>query len=97
MFDGQVMAQDRAAITQVGTQIEQVLLAIPDKLYPERHDLHISACTGFRDGVFAESAFDLNHAEHELRIEAGPRTLILHGTKKVVGGGLLGNMFLEPL
>src|SRR5688572_14365856 len=77
-LDVEVMAQDYATITQVGAQVEKVVGGVADQLHPERHHLQVAAGACPRYRVLAEAALDLQHAEHELRVEPGARRLVVH-------------------
>ncbi len=95
-FDIQVVAQDRAAVAQIGAQVEQILVAIADQFQPERHHLHVAARARLRHRVFAEFALHLNDAEHQLRIEPGSGRFVLHGNKKILAGDIVRNMPFQP-
>jgi hypothetical protein len=51
---------------------------VPISFDPEGHDLHVAAGAGGRHGVFAEAAFDLDQAEHQLRVESGTGGFVMH-------------------
>src|SRR5438046_7998100 len=51
-----VVAQDRAAIGQVGPQVKEIMAGPADELDPERHHLHVAASAGARDRVLAKTA-----------------------------------------
>jgi hypothetical protein len=68
LLDIQIVAQDRAAVAQVGAQIEQRVVRPADQLYPEWHDLHVAAGAAAETAYFG-SRFDLHQAEHQLRVE----------------------------
>lgn len=76
------MAKDGATVTQVDAQMKQIVFRIADRIYPERHDLHIPACSGRRDRVFSEITFDLDDAEHQFGIEPGASSFIVNGDQK---------------
>src|SRR5512135_185984 len=78
LFPVEVVAQDDATIAQIDSQVEQVVVRPADQLDPERHHLHVAARTDLRDGVLAKTALHVDDAEHELRIQARPRRLVLH-------------------
>lgn len=71
------MAQNRAAVTQVGTDVEQVVRRFADVVFPKRHNLHQAARTDSADCILAERAFHLNQPQHNLRIQTGPTAFIL--------------------
>src|SRR6185312_5910868 len=79
----EVVAQDRAAVAEVGAQAEEILAAAADQLRPERHYLHVAARAGDRHGVLAKAALVVNDREHELRIEAGARRLVVDGLQEI--------------
>jgi len=74
----EIVAQDDAAKAQVGAQVEQVVVAAADQLGPERHHLHVAHRPGGRHRVLAEVALDLDHAQHELRVEARALCFVVH-------------------
>src|SRR6266516_5257808 len=39
----EVIAQYRAAVTQIGAQVEKVVVRVADLPHPERHHLHVTA------------------------------------------------------
>src|SRR3954469_23302212 len=82
LLEVEVIAQDRAAVGQVGTQVKEIMAGPADELHPERHHLHVAAGAGARDRVLAKTAFDLHHTEHELRIEPCARRLVVHGAQE---------------
>jgi hypothetical protein len=93
----QVMAQDDAAVAQVGAQMEQVVVAPPDERDPERHHLHESAGARAGNRVLAEIALDLDQAEHELRIEASPLRLVMDRHQEFLALEAIDHARSEPL
>ena len=79
MLAVEVVAQDRAAVAQVGALRGRGSgPGSPDLLHPERHHLHVAARARPRHRVLAELALDVDHREHELRIEARAHRLVAH-------------------
>lgn len=76
-FKVAVMSQNGAAVTQVGTNIEQVVRRFADVVFPKRHNLHQAARADPADRILAERAFHLNQPQHNLRIQTGPAAFIL--------------------
>lgn len=76
-FKVAVMAQDGAAVTQVGADVEQVVRRFADVVFPKRHNLHQTARADTADCILAERAFHLNQPQHNLRIQTGPAAFIL--------------------
>jgi hypothetical protein len=83
LLDVEVVAQDGAAKTQVGPHVEEVAVLLADQPNPEGHHLHVAARAGGRHGVLLETAFDLDQAEHHLRIETGALGFVIHGLEKI--------------
>ena len=83
VLDVEIVAQDHAAVAQVGAQVEEVVLGAADQPRPERHHLHVAARARDRDRVLLEAALVLDHAEHELRIEPGARRLVVDGGEEL--------------
>jgi hypothetical protein len=54
-----------------------------DQAHPEGHYLHEAAGAGGGHGVLLEAAFDLDQAEHHLRVEAGALGLVMDGLEQV--------------
>src|SRR5436190_5314836 len=96
LLDVEIVPQDDAAIAEVGSQVEEVVVAATDERGPERHHLHVSARARRRDRVFAECAFVLDHAEHELRIESGARRFVMHGGEKFFTRAAVAHFRREP-
>jgi len=79
LFDIQIVAQDGAAVAQIGSQVKQVVIVAADQPDPEGHDLHEAPGACGRDGVFLETAFDLDQTENKLRVESGAGGFVMHG------------------
>ena len=94
-FKIDVVAQDGAAVTQVGAHVEKVVFLVADGFDPERHDLHIAACASFRECVFAEPAFDLDEAEDELWVESCARGFVVNRSQQFLAGIRVGNALFE--
>src|SRR6266403_1278306 len=77
--------------------MEKILVAGADQLDPERHDLHEAARAGAGYRVLAEIAFDLDQAQHELRVEPGTPGFIMHRDQKLLARTLVGHAALELL
>src|SRR6185436_8275269 len=92
-----VVAQDDAAVSEVGAQLEKIILRPADQLDPERHHLHVATRAGNRDGVLAKAALDLDDAEHELRVESGAGRLVLDRAQQLEADLAVGNALLESL
>jgi hypothetical protein len=95
-LDVEVVAQDDAAIAQVGAQAEQVVLPRADQAGPERHDLHVAARARARHRILAEPALDVDHAQDELRVEPGALGLVLHRGEEIDARLLVGDVPGEP-
>ena len=78
-FDVQIMAQDGAAVAQVGPHVEQVVIGGADEFYPEGHDLHVAARASAGHCVFSETGFDLHQAQHQLRVKPGAGRFVVDG------------------
>lgn len=76
-FKVAVMAQNGAAVTQVGADVEQVVRRFADVVFPKRHNLHQTARADAADRILAERAFHLNQPQHNLCIQTGPAAFIL--------------------
>src|SRR5262245_31048528 len=92
-----VVAQDGAAVGDVGAQVEEVVLRRADQLDPERHDLHVAARSRGRHRVLAEGALHLDHAEHQLRVETRARRFGLDGAQQLEALLAVGDALLEAL
>ena len=76
----EVVAQDHAAVAQVGALVEEVLPRRCRSRAPERHHLHVAARAGRRDRVLPEAALDVDHREDEARLQPRPHRLVAdHG------------------
>src|SRR6185436_14379559 len=64
---------------------------------PERHHLHVTSRTCLGHRVLVESAFDLDETEHQLRVEARPLRLVVHGHEEILAGDVVGNVPFESL
>jgi len=93
----EIVAQDDAAKAQVGAQVEQVVVAAADQLGPERHHLHVAHCPGARHRVLAEVALDLDHAQHELRVEARALCFVVHRDQEFLAPQAIGDAGREAL
>src|SRR5690606_35545260 len=70
-FNIDVVPRNGTTVTQIESEVEQVVVRSTDSANPEWHDLHKAASANRGDGVFLEAAFNLNQAQHHLRIQPG--------------------------
>ncbi len=90
------MPQNQRAIAQVGAQLEQVVVGVADGFDPERHHLRVAARAHRRHRVLAETAFDLDQAEHQLRVDPRARGFPVQGGQKLQPLGLVWHALGEP-
>jgi len=62
--------------------MKQILPACANIPDPERHHLHVTSCPCFGYRIFSETAFNLNQAENQLRIESGAGSFVMHGLEE---------------
>ena len=62
----QIKAQNVTALTKIGESVSQVVVASPNLVFPEWHDLHQALCPGARDGEAIKGALHLDHRQHQL-------------------------------
>ena len=96
MLHVEIMAEDHATVAEVGAQIEQIMIGGADLATPERHHLHVAARARRGDRVFLEAAFVMDDAQHELRIESGPRRFVIHRAEELAPLALIGEFAGEP-
>lgn len=96
-FEIDVVPQDGTAISQVGAHVEKVVFPVANGFDPERHDLHIAACTGFRERIFVEPAFNLDKAEDKLRIKSRTGGLVVDRGQQLRAGIWVGNALFEAV
>src|SRR5678815_668830 len=63
----EIVPQNRAAVSEVCPEMEQVVAGVADELHPEGHDLHVAARARAGHGVLAKAAFHLDQPQDELR------------------------------
>ena len=95
VLDVQIVAEDGAAIAQIGAHFEQAVIRPTDQTDPERHHLHIAAGPGGGYRIFAKAAFDLDQAQHQLRIEAGAGGFVMDRAEKIQAVVLFRDVLLE--
>src|SRR5256886_1609438 len=83
VFDVEIVPENRAAVRDIGAQVEQVMARLPDLIQPERHHLHVATRPGLRYRVLAKLALDLDQAEHQLRIEPRAGGLVMHRAQQL--------------
>ena len=77
------MAQDRAAVTQVGGGVQQVVAGTADLVLPERHDLHQPARVGDRDRIAVEVTLDLDDCQDQVGRQADARRFHVHELERL--------------
>src|SRR4051812_7166131 len=92
----EVAAQDPAAVDEVGPEVKQIVLRALRLARPEGHHLHVAARARARHGVLAKAALDLDHAEHELRVEARADRLEVHRAQELLPLLAVGDALLQP-
>src|ERR1041384_1155749 len=65
----EIVPQNRAAVSEVCPEMEQVVAGPAEERHPEGHHLHVAARPRPGHGVLAKAAFHLDQAQDELRIE----------------------------
>ncbi len=65
------MLENGAAVSQVGADVEEVVLGSADFIEPERHDLHQPQGAGVRDRKLVEAALDVDDGQNKFRRQAG--------------------------
>ena len=80
---------------KIDTQMKQVLIVASDEIDPERHHLHVAACTHGGHRVSAKGAFDLDQTEHELGVEPGALGLVMHGDEELFACNAIRYAFRE--
>ena len=85
------MAQNGAAIAQIGADIEKIVRRIADIVFPKRHHLHQTARTHAADGILAKRAFHFNQTQNHLSIESGTTAFILNINQQAAALAFIGN------
>ena len=91
-FDIVVVAQDGAAVAQVGADVEQVVRRFADIVFPKRHDLHQPPRAHAADGVLAERAFDFDQTQNHLGIQLRAAAFVLDVDQQAAAFGGIGNV-----
>ena len=62
----QIKAQIVTALTKIGGSASQVVVASPNLVFPEWHDLHQALCPDVRDGEAINGVLHLDNRQHQL-------------------------------
>src|SRR6185436_14675861 len=79
----EIVPQNRAAVSEVCPEMEQVVVGLAEQRHPERHDLHVAARARAGHGVLAKAAFHLDQPQDELWIEPRTHRLIVDRTQQL--------------
>ena len=93
----EIVPQNRAAVSEVCPEMEQVVVGLAEQRHPERHDLHVAARARAGHGVLAKAAFHLDQPQDELRIEACPQRLVMDRTQQFHAALPLGHARRQAL
>ena len=85
------MAQNGAAIAQIGADIEKIVRRIADIVFPKRHHLHQTARAHSADGILAKRAFHFNQTQNHLGVESGATAFVLNIDQQTAALALIGN------
>ena len=87
-----VVAQDGAAVAQVGADVEKIMRRFADIVFPKRHDLHQAARADAADGVLPERALHFDESEYNLGVQPGAAGFILDVDQQAAAFAFVGHI-----